>query len=273
MSTKKCLKCEKEFEGELDVCPACETKEDEIKRETDVETVDVDTDAVVKDEKIEEIKEEPVVEIIEQESKTIPEEPKKKGMNKIMVGVIAIVVALALGFGVKMYMDDQAHKAYVKEYNEYLTLVKTVRTDMLDGGVGAETLTNEIRAIWNNAIWKKDDAKTDAFTKVNGAFVGDFNEALKSHNLNPDTIKKEVEIETNQILVKDMMEKLKVVPEGLEDHYTKITDLYDVYLEFTDIAINPTGSLKTYSDKVSTLDSDFMTKYNKIDSLNFNTIE
>ena len=59
------------------------------------------------------------------------------------------------------------------------------------------------------------------------------------------------------------MEDLSKVPSGLEDIYEKLSDLYDSYEEILDCAINPTGSIITYTQRINNASSDFLSNYKK----------
>ena len=42
------------------------------------------------------------------------------------------------------------------------------------------------------------------------------------------------------------------------------TNKYDLYNSFTNMAINPSGNLNSYTEKYNTLDSDIVDQYNKV---------
>lgn len=288
MSLKTCLNCGKEFEGDQNTCPECTEKEQREGASVQEEEVTLDdrmeeaaADAVEETKEqlgTEEVKAEDSAPVMEAsapvtETKNDSTASKKK-KTKLIIGIIAaIVIVAAVGVGIKVNMDKKAHEAYVKEYNNYLSAVKSVRSDMLNSGADAEGMINETLSVWYNAIWEKDDAKTNKFTKPGGVFVSDFNTALSAYLKDADTVMKEIELNKNRILVDGEMEKLEKVPEGLETHYTKISDLYEVYLDFVNLAMDPDGSYTTFRDKSSSLSTDFMTKYKRIDSLNFDQIK
>ena len=62
------------------------------------------------------------------------------------------------------------------------------------------------------------------------------------------------------------MKELQNPPKQYEDAYEKIKDFYDVYLEFTNLVINPSGSLQSYTSKFNELDSDTLNAYQAMDS-------
>lgn len=266
-TTSKGIVEEKEAESEG------KTPIEEAKTDEEVSLEDVPQKEIAQANNIEPIK----AEEIEKQSEPIVEPLVEKSQSKknkwIITSIIAVVVLIAVIFGAKAYMDDQAHKAYVKEYNDYLALVEKTAEDMFEGGLSSESLSNDTVSVWYNAIWKKDDVKTDKYTKLNGTFVSDFNSALSTFGYDTDTIKIQAKIEVNQDTVDASMSTLKKIPEGLEDHYDAISELYDVYTEFTGLALSPTGSLRTYQESITKLDSSFITKYNKVKKLDFTEIE
>lgn len=268
MNKNVCPKCGKEVEEDFAVCPYCgESLHEEQKMEDVVEVKD-------------EIAIEPKEEIHEEHKEEISEtndtqkEVKKFGKNKkIIAAVVAVVAVVAIAFGVKSYTDKKAHEAYVKEYNEYVTLVKTTQINMLTGAAQAETISNQISKVWSNAIWEKDDAETDAYTKVNGVFVEDFNTALSNYFSSSEALDIVINIQSSQSSVEKSIKKLKNAPEGLEEHKEVIMDLYDAYKDFTNFATDPSGSLTTFRQEVKDLDSDFMSEYDNVDDLDLSKIK
>lgn len=71
-------------------------------------------------------------------------------------------------------------------------------------------------------------------------------------------------IESNQILIKDMMKELQNPPEGLEKCYDTVTELYTAYKGLTNLAINPTGNLTSFSESKSTKVGKFMELFDKL---------
>ena len=49
---------------------------------------------------------------------------------------------------------------------------------MLSGASDAESSANLIKQVWYNSIYEKQDDETDKYTKPDGYFVSDFNDAL-----------------------------------------------------------------------------------------------
>lgn len=135
---------------------------------------------------------------------------------------------------------------------------------MIAGGADAEGLCNLTKSVWNNCIYEKSDIETNKYTKANGKFYDDFNDALSSLYSDDSTLQIIDSIEENQKLVESIMRELQSPPDGLQTCYDTVTELYNVYKQITNLAISPEGSLKTYSDNFSTYDSDFMKYYDQL---------
>ena len=103
--------------------------------------------------------------------------------------------------------------------------------------------------------------------------MSDFNTAISNYLYSPDTIKVEVAIESSQEKVSDAMKKLKNPPVGLEAHHEEISEMYDLFMEFSNLGLNPTGSLTTYRQSISSLDTKVVSSYDKVGRLDFTKIE
>lgn len=145
-----------------------------------------------------------------------------------------------------------------QEYSENLLLVTDT---MLSGAADAENCCNLIVQVWSNAIWEKEDSETDSYTKPDGYFVEDFNEALDNLFLDSNFQTQINEIKENQEKVNSIVGRLKNPPEEYKTAYASLAECYDVYWTFTNMAINPTDSLQTFSDNFSEIDEEFMHCY------------
>ena len=190
----------------------------------------------------------------------------KKTKQIIIAAVVAVFVLIVGGVGVKIYSDAQAEQNYVENYNTYIDNLEKVQVLMITGGSEAETLCNLTLRVWYNAIYEERDSTTDKYTRPNGWWVDDFNEALS--NLFADSSTKQTisSIESNQTTVKDLMKKLQNPPEGLDNCYDTVSDLYDAYTTLTELAINPSGNYSGFSGNKNDAVSEFMSAYEKLDS-------
>lgn len=173
-----------------------------------------------------------------------------KKSKKLLIGVIAIaVIAVVAIIGIFQVNKQNASKNY-KENLELITYT------MLSGASDAETCGNLIKQVWYNAIYKERDSETDPYTRPNGYFVSDFNDALQ--NLFSDTSFSEQinSIEDNQTTVQSLMKDMKNPPEEYEEAYEALSEFYDAYINFTNLVINPSGSLQTFSTNFNDADSE-----------------
>lgn len=214
----------------------------------------------------------PVEKVVKQED-TKPQQVEVASIKmaaktkKIIIGIIiAIIICVGGGIGYKIYSDNKAEQLYRESYNEYIDNLGQVQILMLSGGSDAESLCNLTLRVWGNAIYEDKDNETDKYTRPNGYFVSDFNEALG--NLYADSQTKDTidDIENNQASVKELIKKLQNPPEGLDKCYDTVSDLYEAYKTLTDLAINPSGNYSGFSTKKSDAVSDFMSAYEKLDN-------
>lgn len=180
----------------------------------------------------------------------------------IMALAIAVVLCAVVGIGYKVYSNQKAEE----NYNAYIDNLGKAQELMLIGGSDAETLCNLTLSVWNNAIYEENDAETDKYTQHDGYFVDDFNTALGNLYEDSDTQSTISNIETNQENVKQVMKKLQDVPEDLDKCYETIADLNSSYKKLTELAINPTGNYTGFSSSKTTVVSDFMSAYDKLDT-------
>lgn len=188
-------------------------------------------------------------------SKIITVKHKKSKAKSIVI--ISIILAVIVGIG--CIFVSQIRKA---QYGEYLSLATAT---MLQSSISTEKAGNLINSVWYNTIYEKDDSETDKYTKTNkGKFNEDFNTSL-SVLFDDENFKSSIsEISNDQLKVTELMKSLKNPPNNYNDAYSGIKALYDSYVKFTNLAINPTGSYNSYSEEFSNLDKDILNKYNAI---------
>lgn len=108
------------------------------------------------------------------------------------------------------------------------------------------------------------DDSTNKYTRPDGYFVSDFNEALQNLYADPSFIGQVSSIEDNQDSVNSMMKKLKNPPDEYKDAYEAVTELYDAYLTLTNLATDPSGSLQTFSSNFSDADSEVVKRLDAV---------
>lgn len=249
MATITCPSCGKELSDDASFCPKCGAP---IKTDLSEKTTDSSQEKITETEDLTELKN--------------TEKQKKKPTKKtiIIISAIALVVIIVSIFGIKSYTDKKERQEYVESYNTYIDDIDDLSDLMLKGAASSEALCNLTTKVWYNSIWEKADDETDKFTQTNGIFVSDFNDALFNLSIDSDTIIKIKEINTNVDDVKVKFKKMKNYPEELKSEYETLEKMYDSYISFTNLAIDPTGSYKTYNDKFIEIDSEFMDLYKKV---------
>lgn len=192
--------------------------------------------------------------------------------KKILIFAVAGLVFICAVFGIRAIIHQQAEKEYQNLVQNYgVNLENTVET-MLSGAADAESCGNLIIKVWNNSIFEENDSETDKYTvkSRSSTWMGynydfyDFNTALSNLFSDDDFSSKIDEIAENQETVSAMMKELQNPPEEWENAYNDLQDFYDAYLSLTNMAINPTGSLQTFSSGFREADAETVNCYNKM---------
>lgn len=202
---------------------------------------------------------------------------KKSKITQILIVIIIILILAIIGFliGNKIYSDnkkaqeaEEATKAaiaaqeLVDTYKENLIKFKD---NVSAGGFSAEIAGNVIHSVWYNAIFEVKDSITDKYTRPNGKFVEDFNDALRNLFNDPSFAKAIDSMKALQEDVSKTVNDLRNPPEGYEKTYEAIKDCYDSFVAFTNMVISPSGSLSSFSSEFNSANSNFN---NKLDVLN-----
>ena len=193
----------------------------------------------------------------------------------VIAVVTAVIIAIAAVIGVQVHKKKLAEQAAAEAAQaaaeaeelreEYVANYSLATYTMMAGARSAETCGNLIKSVWYNRVFKEMDSTTDEYTRPNGYWVSDFNEALSNLFSDANFSEDISGIEENADTVADFMKELKNPPEGYEDAYEAISDMYDAYLTFTNLITNPSGNLTTFSSNFSDADSAMATKYNAVE--------
>lgn len=190
----------------------------------------------------------------------------KKSKKIIMIVIIAVIgAAMIAAIGVQTHKKNVVAKAAAeaqKQSEEYGTNLNLAAYTMLSGASDAETCGNLIKNVWYNAIYKESDSKTDKYTKPNGYFVSDFDDALQNLFSDSSFSGQIADINSNKDTVNSLMKKLKNPPEEYKDAYEALSKLYDAYISLTNLATDPTGSLQTFSQNYNDSDNETLNSYN-----------
>lgn len=183
----------------------------------------------------------------------------KKPMFIAAVALLIIVVALFVGISI-----HQKNKT-ARLSQEYEEALESATNTMLLGAVDAEDVGNLVKNVWYNAIYEEADPETDEYTRPNGYFVEDFNEAL--NNLFADASFNAMlsVVESKQERVTEMMKDLRNPPDEFEEAYDAIKDLYDAYNALTNLVTDPSGSLTSFSQSFHDADTEFANCYNAME--------
>ena len=237
---KCCPDCGAKLEEEMDTCPKCGCPIENI-----IETEKTPQQVEVTGVKI-----------------------TKKSKKIIMIAIIAVIgAAMIAAIGVRTHKKNVAAKAAAeaqKQSEEYGTNLNLAAYTMLSGASDAETCGNLIKNVWYNAIYKESDSKTDKYTKPNGYFVSDFDDALQNLFSDSSFSGQIADINSNKDTVNSLMKKLKNPPEEYKDAYEALSKLYDAYISLTNLATDPTGSLQTFSQNFNDADNETLNCYNAL---------
>lgn len=191
----------------------------------------------------------------------------------ILLSIICIALS-ARNVTLSRQADDykNAYETLIKEQNEakrsgaqYQVKYNQLVSDILDNSVKIEKQGNLIVQVWNNAIFKKDDATTDVYTKVNGQFVSDFNDALNNLFNDKEFVDNVSEIKEKNTQIRMDMKDMTNPPEGYEEAYQALKEYYEYYIDFYDTVINCEGSLESFSNKFNETDSESAKKFNSVE--------
>jgi type II secretory pathway pseudopilin PulG len=183
---------------------------------------------------------------------------KKSAKKYVVIAVVIVVLALTGIILASVINNANAQKAK----SEYSKNLKTASTLMLAGAAKAEDAGNLIKSVWYNTIYEKNDSKTNKYTRSNGyGFNDDFNDSLEALFADSYFQSEISSIKENQQSVANYMKLLQNPPEEYAEAYQAIKAYYDAYLELTNLAINPSGSLQTFSSNFNEADSNALKCY------------
>ncbi|MCR5787935.1 MAG: zinc ribbon domain-containing protein [Bacilli bacterium] len=184
---------------------------------------------------------------------------EKKDRIKLFV-TIGIILACFIAVGIVCI--NLMHQNKVKKYKEkYEEIVDKIYSS----GIEAEDCISLYRKVWYNTIWEEEDTETDKYTKdSNGEFYDDFNDSLHVLSSDSNFSKRISSLEIDSDIVQSLFDDLKNPPKEMKDAYDDLDELVDVYLSFINLATNPSGSLKSYTEKYTELDDKVVSLYKKV---------
>lgn len=177
-------------------------------------------------------------------------------MRKTISIILALFSALLLfGCGSK------------KAEQEYIDNIKAFNETTLEAAVLAEDLCNLTTSVWRNTIFEKDDPDTDPYTKDGKKFNKDFNTSLFLLSSAEEVEAKKATLSDYQNKVKAIYLQLQEPPEKLSNCYVVLDEAYDEFMSLSSLALNPTGSLESYSSAVIKHDTELVSKLDKLETL------
>jgi len=226
MALINCPECQKEISDKVKACPNCGYPFSNESFEENTQKVEV-TDIKINSQKL----------------------------RPVITGVIIIGIIFFIGL---LIFNN------VKKSN-YTTNLGIITKKMLDGGAIAEELTGLTRDVWYNTIYERRNSRTDKYTMVSSnSFWRDFNDALSSLARDSEIRSKKNELEKIRNEVENLMKLLINPPKDMQNNYNDLDKLYRSFTTFVDLAINPSGSLTSFTSKVNETSSQFMESYNKL---------
>ncbi|MDY4139145.1 MAG: zinc ribbon domain-containing protein [Eubacteriales bacterium] len=176
----------------------------------------------------------------------------------VLIGAVVVALVLVIGFAVSAAVKGNQSAAYKDK------LSSTVSSMWL-GAVQAESACTLIHDVWYNTIYEKSSSTTDAYTKNSaGSFYDDFNTSLMILMWSDEFESKTDSIRNSQTKVEAAMKELQNPPEDQQNAYAALLSLYDSYIEITNLALDPTGNLSSYTSSFNAADSAFAKNYKAI---------
>lgn len=243
MALINCPECEKEISDKVKACPHCGYPLEENLDET--QKVQITS---VKLEKM---------------------SPKKK--KTIVISTI-IIITLIIASIVGIILHNK--RIAIQTRNEYIDNLTNASSLMMDNAADAENLIILTAKVWNNCIFKKSDDETNKYTIKDSTYVktiydeydfeSDFNYALEKLFKDEEIIEKNNKLINSTSTISDTMKKLQNPTPELKNCYDSITELFTTYQQIVDLATNPIGSYKTYTDSKTEKIDKFITLYKKL---------
>lgn len=185
----------------------------------------------------------------------------RKSKRPVIIAACALALVAVIGIFVGFQQKQSSDRAaYIASLNE-------LRAQTIRGGSVAEKMCNLTKQVWYNTIYEERDSITDKYTRSGGVFHDDFNTSLSLLYAEDNTATVISGLQANRELVDGIMADLQNPPAEFAACYEAADSLYDAYCGLIDLAVSPSGSLKTYSENFSKYDEDLLKYYNKLEAL------
>lgn len=229
MSLKTCPKCGKTIECEQNTCPECGCV-------LVTETTNIEDPTST--------------------SSSPAQEIHTNHRKKAIIAVVFVVLAVSI---ICFFMSQNNKQ-------EYVQTIESARYIMLKGTAEAETTCNLVSSVWHDTIFKEINASTMQYTMQSGRFYDDFNDALTALLSSEEYTEHSITIQACQEVAAKYMQELRKPPKELEVCYETLCKMYEEFTAYTDLAINPTGSLNTFNQNYQTYGTTFLQYYNTLDT-------
>lgn len=144
---------------------------------------------------------------------------------------------------------------------DYSARLEAVTYQILSGSVAAEEAGNLVNRVWHNAIYEEYDETTDPYTLEDGTFTDDFNRAL-DRLLDSDEYQERLTvIRESREEVAALMQQLRNPPGKYQEAYAALKVYYEAYLDFTWMAMQPAGSLRSFAEEFDRADAALLNAY------------
>lgn len=188
----------------------------------------------------------------------------RKAKNPIIFVVVGVAIVLVAVIALLLVKDAQNKAAIAAERAEYLDNLNEFVSKSIIGGAVAEKACNLTKSVWYDTIYEEYNADTMEYTRTDGTFNEDFNDSLAALYAS-DQMQAWVDlIEENQAEIEALYKELLNPTDEFAKCFEEVESLYSLYYKFTNLALSPSGSLKTYSNDFSKYDDEFMEHYDKL---------
>lgn len=174
------------------------------------------------------------------------------------VGIILFLIigAYLINNVIQEKKVEEARIQAEKSKEKYLSDVESFASITLNAGVTLEDISDYIQSEWYDAIY--EDEYDDINDAIRVAMLVKYEEI--------DTA------ETQYNLVETSFSDVKKVPEGIEDDNIDeisdaVKDLYNLYTDYYNFAIEPTGNYTSYSERNNSITDEFSSKYRALENL------
>lgn len=248
MALITCPECQQQVSDQATTCPKCGFPLSTIGNPSDTQT---------------------------EESAVSKQPTRKKPFIIAIIAFVCIVSVVLAGVFVKKAADEKAaaeayaaaEQASIEARETYISNLESFVAMVLNGGAKAEGLCNLTRNVWHDSIFEEYDSETAKYTRHNGEYWDDFNDALRALYCDDETLKTIDEIENSQEEARNLYKALQDPAEEFEKCFRLVDELYSVFFNLTNLATSPSGSLTTYTENFNEYESEFLELYEKLELL------